>query len=91
MEKLLINGCQQKLELEYPCRWVYKLIGASREEIHGAVKAVLQERECLITFSNASKTGKYLCLNVELVVHSEEDRTANYEAFKRHPSVTMVL
>ncbi|MGV1099131.1 HP0495 family protein [Thiovibrio sp. JS02] len=91
MEKLIRNACQQRLELEYPCRWVYKLIGVTQEEIRGAVRAVLQDRECLITFSNVSKTGRYHCLNVELIVHSEDDRTANYEAFKRHPSITMVL
>jgi len=91
MEKIILNSCKQKLEMEYPCHWTYKLIGVAQGEIRQAITSVLQGRECLVSHSNSSRAGKYHCLNVELVVHSEEDRTANYEAFKSHPAITMVL
>ena len=90
-EKNAAAGCGQKLALEYPCRWVYKLIGLEQEDIRGAVASVLQERQCLVTLSNSSRTGKYHCLDVEVVVHDETDRTAQYEAFRCHPAITMVL
>lgn len=90
-EKIVAAGCGQKLALEYPCRWVYKLIGLEQEGIRGAIAAVLQERQCLVTLSNSSRTGKYHCLNVEVVVHDETDRTSHYEAFRCHPAITMVL
>lgn len=86
-----MSNCGHKLELEYPCRWVYKLIGESQESVRQAIVVVLQERECLVSLSNSSRTGKYHCLDVEVVVHSEDDRTANYEAFRCHPAITMVL
>ncbi|MFZ5775303.1 MAG: YbeD family protein [Thermodesulfobacteriota bacterium] len=91
MERVVWNTTKEKLALEYPCRWVYKLIGPCQREVKAAIVAVLQERECLVTLSNSSRTGKYHCLDVEVVVHSEDDRTANYEAFKRHPAIVMVL
>jgi len=90
-EKAVLAGCQQKLELEYPCSWVYKLVGLEQESIRGAVSAVLQERQCLVTLSNSSRTGKYHCLNVEVVVDDETDRTRLYEAFRCHSAITMVL
>lgn len=91
MEKLVINSSTQKLELEYPCPWVYKVVGKEQDLIRQAIVDVFQERECLVTTSNSSRTGKYHCLNVEIVVVDEEDRMANYESLKKHPSVTMVL
>lgn len=88
---MLLNDCKQKLELEYPCPWVYKIIGREQEELRVAIAEVVQARECLVSLSNSSSGGKYLCLDVELVVLSAEDREAQYCAFKRHPAVVMVL
>lgn len=88
---MLLNGCKQKVELEYPCSWVYKVIGREQEELHTAIAEVIQARECLVTLSNSSSGGKYLCLDVELVVVSAEDREAQHLAFKDHPAVVMVL
>jgi uncharacterized protein len=90
-EKIVVSGCGQKLVLAYPCPWVYKLIGPEQEGIRGAIAAVLQERQCLVTLSSSSRTGKYHCLNVEVVVQDEADRTTQYEAFRRHPAIVMVL
>ena len=88
---MLLNGCKQKLELEYPCAWVYKIIGREQDELRAAIAEVVQARECLVCLSNSSSGGKYLCLDVELVVLSAEDREAQHLAFKGHPAVVMVL
>ena len=88
---MLLNSCKQKVEMEYPCPWVYKVIGREQEELRGAIAEVVQARECLVSLSNSSSGGKYLCLNVELVVLSAEDREAQYLAFKGHAAVVMVL
>ena len=87
----MLNECKRKVELEYPCPWVYKIIGREPEELRAAIAAVVQARECLVSLSNSSSGGKYLCLDVELVVCSAEDREAQYLAFKDHPAVVMVL
>lgn len=88
---VLLNECKQKVELEYPCPWVYKIIGREQENLRAAIAEVVQVRECLVTLSNSSSGGKYLCLDVEIVVLSAEDREAQYHAFKEHPAVVMVL
>ena len=88
---MLLNSCKRKVELEYPCPWIYKVIGREQEELRAAIAEVVQARECLVSLSNSSSGGKYLCLDVELVVVSAEDREAQYLAFKGHPAVVMVL
>jgi hypothetical protein len=88
---VILNECKQKIELAYPCPWVYKIIGREQEELRAAIAEVVQARECLVSLSNSSSGGKYLCLDVELVVCSAEDREAQYLAFKGHSAVIMVL
>ena len=34
----MIDLSQHKLELNYPCEWVYKVIGANDEDIQNAVR-----------------------------------------------------
>ena len=86
-----INDIDQKLELEYPCDWRYKIIGQDIEVIKQAVKDVLLEREHKIDFSNASCTGKYCSMNLDLLVQNEDERQFIYEALKAHQNIKMVL
>ena len=81
----------QKLELEYPCNWCYKVVGEEREKLEEAIREVVLEREHSITHSNTSRSGKYISLNLDLLVHNEEDRQFIYEALKAHPHTKMVL
>ena len=77
--------------MEYPCLWGYKVIGADYESLRLAIAEVLQERPHSVTPSHSSRTGKYICLNVELTVLNEEIRLEIYEALRRHPAVKVVL
>ena len=87
----IINDSEEKLQLEYPCSWCYKVIGSEKEALQNAIKEVILEREHTLKTSNTSTTGKYISLNLELLVHNEEDRNFIYEALKAHNSVKMVL
>jgi len=82
---------KKKAHFDYPCAWVYKVIGSSEDSIRQAIKEILQDEACAVTLSNSSKTGKYLCLNLELVVCSEEHRVSIYESLRNHPSIKIVL
>jgi len=82
---------KQKLQLEYPCPWVYKIIGPDKDEMQGAVAKIIRDCKYKTSPSRSSETAKYHCLNVELTVESESQRTALYEALKAHPAVKMVL
>ena len=87
----MTNDKKQKLQLEYPCPWVYKIIGPDADEMQRAVAEIICDRAYKITHSRDSKTAKYHCLNVELSVESESHRTALYEALKAHRAVKIIL
>jgi len=82
---------EQKLQLEYPCPWVYKIIGPDKDQMMIAVAEIIRDCKYKISPSRSSKTAKYSCLNVELTVESESQRTAFYETLKVHRAIKMVL
>ena len=85
------NDEKRKVQLEYPCPWVYKIIGPDADEMRRAVAEIILDRAYKITNSRDSKTDKYHCLNVELSVESESHRTTLFEALKAHRAVKLVL
>ena len=87
----IINDSDKKVELEYPCNWCYKVIGESMEGIEEAVKEIVDEREHKLTHSNKSKGGKYTSMNLDMLVHNDDDRQTIYEELKKHKNVKMVI
>lgn len=88
---VIINETTQKLELEYPCNWCYKVVAYERAGIEIAALEIFSERHYSLTPSNTSKSGKYISMNLELLVHNEDERTYFYETLKAHPHIKMVL
>ncbi len=87
----ILNDRKEKLELTYPCSWSYKLIGYEKETIQKAIHDVILEREHNLTHSSASKTGKYVSMNLDLVIQNEDERNFIFEALKAHQNIKMVL
>ncbi len=87
----IINDSKKKLELEYPCTWSYKLIGHEKEAIEKAIHDVILAREHKLNHSNKSKTGKYVSMNLDLLIQNEDERNFIYEALKKHQNIKMVL
>ena len=87
----IINDNEQKVLIEYPCNWCYKVIATERAALEQAIHDVIDEREHKLTSSNKSKTGKYTSMNLDLLVHNEDDRTFIFEALKKHQAIKMVL
>jgi len=81
----------KKLELTYPCTWCYKVIASEEEALKEAIHDVIDTREHKLTLSNNSKSGKYVSMNLDLLVHNEDDRTFIFDALKRHQNIKMVL
>jgi putative lipoic acid-binding regulatory protein len=88
---VIINETTQKLELDYPCTWCYKVVAYERAGIEIAALEIFAERPYSLNPSNSSKSGKYISMNLELLVHNEDERTYFYETLKAHPHVKMVL
>ena len=87
----IINDSKQKLELTYPTAWTYKLIGYEKKAMQRAIHEVILEREHDLVHSNKSKTGKYVSMNLDLVIQNEDERNFIYEALKAHQDIKMVL
>lgn len=77
--------------LEYPCRWLYKVIGDDQEGLRRAAIEIIGTNPCTISVSSSSRTGQYHCLNIEVEVQNETVRNIIYQAFKSHPQVKLVL
>jgi hypothetical protein len=82
---------KQKLHLEYPCLWIYKVIGVDQDAMKSAIAEIIRDHPCRISLSRQSETAKYISLNVQLTVESESHRTALYEALKEHRAIKLVL
>lgn len=82
---------KKKVKLEYPCVWVYKIIGPDADEMKRAVAEIIRDRTYKISHSRSSTAAKYHCLNVELLVESESHRTTLYDALKAHKTIKLVL
>ena len=87
----IINDSETKLELKYPCSWSYRLIGYEKQALQQAIRDVILEREHELQHSNKSKTGKYISMNLSLVIQNEDERNFIYEALKKHQNIKMVL
>jgi len=82
---------KEKLKLEYPCAWSYKIIGTDQNDMQAAVEEIVQDRTCKISVSRQSEKAKYISLNIELTVESESHRTVLYEALRAHKAIKIVL
>ena len=87
----MIDLNKEKLELNYPCTWKYKVIGSCEKAISLGVKEVVLDREYKLQASNVSKKGKFLSFSLELIVHNEDDRTTIFDLLGKHESIKMVL
>ena len=80
-----------KAEIEYPCTWVYKIIGRREIYLRMAVAEVVGGSNHKLTFSRHSSQGKYCSMRLELVVGDEEQRISIGEALHEHPDIRFVL
>jgi len=86
------NRLDAKGKIQYPCVWLYKIIGIEREKVEKALHDILAPKENIkINFSNISKKGNYLAFNVEVKVKNEQQRNSIYIKLKEHQDIKMVL
>ena len=87
----IINDSEKKVVLEYPCNWCYKVIATEEKALRQAITDVIDERDHSLEHSNKSKTGKYVSMNLDILVHNDDDRTFIFDALKKHQAIKMVL
>ena len=87
----MIDLSKEKLELDYPCNWSYKLVVKEEINIKTTVKEVVLKREHSIVESKTSAKGKFKSYTLELLVHNEDDRKTLFEVLGQHNDIKMVL
>ncbi len=85
-----LSQFDEKVQIEYPTIWRYKVIGENAKKTREAIQSVTN-RPTTITFSKQSNRGKYQSFNADIMVHSEEEREKIYQELKKHKDVKMVL
>ncbi|MBC8552087.1 MAG: DUF493 domain-containing protein [Candidatus Brocadiales bacterium] len=88
---MIDNRDKEEASIDYPCEWIYKVIGSDKESVHNAIATIVQDSEYQINNSNTSKTGKYLSFDVMVMVGDEEYRNKIYQAFKEHGDIKFVF
>ncbi|WP_368030267.1 DUF493 family protein [Arcobacter sp. s6] len=87
----MIDLSNEKLELNYPCNWEYKLVVLEHIDIKITVKEVVLNREHKVKVSKVSSKGKFKSYTLELLVHNEDDRKEIYKMLGDHSNIKMVL
>ncbi len=77
--------------IDYPCEWIYKVIGKDKESVDSAIANIIQDNVYHINVSNTSKTGKYLSFDVTVMVSDEAYRNKTYQALKGHNDIKFVF
>lgn len=85
------NDAGEKPAIEYPCRWLYKIIGSEREEMMRAVAGAAGDKPYEVSVSRHSSTGRYISLNVEITVSGDDERINVYDGLRRSPAIKVVL
>jgi putative lipoic acid-binding regulatory protein len=81
----------QELELEFPHRWTYRLIGTEEALLRAAVAEVVAGRDHTAALVSESRTGRYRTLEVIVLIESHDERRSLGQAFHEHPHVRFVL
>ena len=87
----MVDLSKEKLELDYPCSWSYKLVVKDKINIKKTVKDVVFEREHTVIESKTSAKGKFKSYTLELLVHNEDDRKTLFEVLGEHDDIKMVI
>lgn len=86
-----INECQAKPDIEYPCPWLFKVIGFDRREIEKAIAETVGETEISVAASKSSGGGEYHSVNLEMEVIDEAHRDSIYTNLSAHVAIKVVL
>lgn len=87
----IIDGCQTRPDIDYPCQWLFKVIGSGCLEVETAIKEVVGDAPFKTTPSNASSGGKYCSVNLEMEVTGEEHRLEMYRRLGDCAAIKVVL
>ncbi len=78
-------------QIDYPTEWRYKVIGENREQIIQAIDEVLNLKDYKLRDSHSSRTGKFISLQLSLIVENEQERNRIFISLKNHHNIKIVI
>ena len=78
-------------KIDYPCEWEYRLIGPDEENIRRAVVEILKTKQYTLSFSNISKSGKYISFSLKTIVATEKERNNIYISLRKHTGIKCLI
>jgi putative lipoic acid-binding regulatory protein len=81
----------KKPEITYPCTWSYRLIGEDRAGMIEAIPGTMGAIKHTFEAGNRSSGGKYVTINIEAFVQSEEERLSVFALLRSIATVKMVI
>lgn len=88
---MILDENSKRPEIEYPCKWDYKIIGTDVTEMVKAIEEAVGNLEYDITPSNISKKGNYFSLNLTVNVPSEVVRDLIFQKVSSSTFVKIVF
>jgi uncharacterized protein len=88
---VILNEIEEKLELEYPCKWEYKLIGKEEEGIKKTAVDIAGTKPFSLNISNKSSSGKFVSITLEVLVHNDDERVYIYESLRKSKHILYIL
>jgi uncharacterized protein len=88
---VILNEIEEKLELEYPCKWEYKLIGKEEEGIRRMAVEIAEGKAFSLNVSNKSSTGKFVSITLEILVYNDDERVYIYESLRKSKHILYIL
>lgn len=81
----------KKAKIPYPCEWCYKIIGEDRSKMLKAVDSLIKTDSLIIRESHTSKNGKYISLEIRVIVQNETERNDFFQLLARHSDIRLVI
>jgi putative lipoic acid-binding regulatory protein len=85
------NFAEDRPIIEYPCSWEFKAIGWDEGSMREAIAEIMADRRHDLSFSRASRSGRYCSLLLVVTVDSEDHRNSIFAALQAHRHIRMVL
>lgn len=82
----------EKLHIDYPASWDYRIIGEGEEEdLRAAIAVVAGDAQHVVTLANRSQKARYSSFQLTIEVRDEAHRLAVFEELRKLPNVRYVL
>lgn len=81
-----------KPQIDYPCKWSYRVIGLHKDHVNAALKNVFGNKDVDISpIEHHSKNHKYVAINCSINVENNEERLAYFNGLVEQYGIVMVI